>query len=120
MSTNNGYSYKITITAEEIRNPTKLSGASKMASSFVQPPKMDARRTTTNFTEYTTTVLPRFAFDKIVEPRFDGIGQYTGQPVNFPHFISEHHMISIMRATERLLAPKYMGSIKGSGNSTRT
>ena len=120
MSSNNGYSYKITITAEEIRNPTRLSGASKATTSFVQPPKIDAKRTPTNFTKYTIMELPRFAFDKIVEPRFTGIGQLTGQPTNFPHFISEHHMITIMRATERVLAPKFMAGIVGKGNSTTT
>jgi hypothetical protein len=118
VDTNNGYSYKITITAEELSSPTSLSGASKMATTLLQPPKIDAKGTNTKLIEYTVTDLHHFAFNKIVEPRFDGIGLYTGQPVNFPDFISEHHFIGIMKATEKILAPRYEAMINSTTTST--
>ena len=53
----------------------------------MQPPKVDAKGTKTKLSEFTISNLHHFAFNKIVEPRFDGIGLYTGQPTNFPDFI---------------------------------
>lgn len=118
MNTNNGYSYKITITAEELVRPNSLSSGSKMAPVLLQPPLVDSKRTPTGLTDCTVSKLHHFAFNKIVEPRFDGMGQYTGQPINFPDFVSEHHMIGIMRATEICLKPKYEAIIQGSTNTT--
>lgn len=118
MSTNNGYSYKITITAEELSNPGVLSGGSGMASTKLQPPKIDAKGTSTRLVDYTISKVHHFAFNKIVEPRFDGIGKYTGQPVNFPDFISEHHLLGIIRATESILAPRYEAMITSKTGST--
>jgi hypothetical protein len=120
VDTNSGYSYKITITAEELSAPTALNGGSKVAPTLLQPPRIDAKGTSTSLVKYTITDLHHFAFNKIVEPRFDGIGLYTGQPVNFPDFISEHHFIGIMRATERILAPRYDAIINSTTTSTTT
>ena len=118
VSTNNGYSYKITITAEELSSPTPINGGSKPAPTLLQPPKIDMKGTKTKLSEFTISNLHHFAFNKIVEPRFDGIGQYTGQPVNFPDFISEHHLIGIMRATEKILQPQYEAMINSTTGST--
>ena len=120
MNTNNGYSYKITITAEELSYPTPMNGGSRPAPTRLQPSAIDAFGTKTMLADYTISSLHHFAFNKIVEPRFDGIGQYTGQPVNFPDFVSEHHLIGVMRATESILAPKYKAMIKGTSGSTGT
>lgn len=118
MSTNSGYSYKITITAEELARPNNLSGGSTLAPVVLQPPLIDAKRTPTGLTDYTVSRLHHFAFNKIVEPRFDGMGMYTGQPTNFPDFVSEHHIIGIMRATEICLYPRYSAMIYGNSNTT--
>ena len=45
VSTNNGYSYKITITAEELSSPTPMNGGSKPAPTLLQPPKIDMKGT---------------------------------------------------------------------------
>jgi hypothetical protein len=48
---------------------------------------------------------------KLVEPKFDGVGQWTGQITNRPTFISDYHMISLMRAADRILKPAYIATI---------
>ena len=48
------------------------------------------------------------------------MGQYTGQPTNFPDFISEHHLIGIMRATEICLQPRYSAMINSTGGTNAT
>ncbi len=120
MNSNMGYSYKITITAEELSMPSSLSGASKKAFTYLQPPSLDAARTPTKLATTTVSSVHYFAFNKIVEPRYDGIGKYTGEPVNFPDFISEHHFIGLMRASEIGLNPNYEAIIVGSTGSTGT
>lgn len=120
IAANSGYSYKITITAEELSFKPAMNGGSKPSHTALQPPMIDAKGTKTMLSDYTISNLHHFAFNKIVEPRFDGIGIYTGQPVNFPDFISEQHMIGIMRATEKILEPKYEAMIKSTTGSTGT
>lgn len=117
---NNGYSYKITITAEELSRPSSISGGSSKSVSLLQAPRIDSKRTPSNLKDYTISNLHHFAFNKIVEPRYTGMGLYTGQPTNFPDFVSEHHLIGIMRATEICLQPRYSAMINSNGGTNRT
>ena len=50
--------------------------------------------------------------EKIVEPKWDGICQFTGTISNRPTYVKDYHTISVMRAVDHLLAPVYIGEIR--------
>jgi len=49
--------------------------------------------------------------EKIVEPKYDGIGVYLGQATNRPTPVKDYHMIALMRAVDYILAPVYVAQI---------
>lgn len=49
--------------------------------------------------------------EKLVMPKYDGVAQYLGVSSNRPTYIKDYHMITLMRAADRLLAPMYKGLI---------
>ena len=49
--------------------------------------------------------------EKIVEPKWDGVAVLTGTISNRPTMIKDFHMITLMRAVDYLLQPRYMGKI---------
>lgn len=60
---------------------------------------------------------PIINYNKITEPKFDGIGKHIGMITNRPDFISDFHMIGIMRNVDAVLAPNYHSHIMGIGNT---
>lgn len=55
--------------------------------------------------------------EKIVEPKYDGIGVYLGQATNRPTPVKDYHMIAIMRAVDYILAPIYVAQINATVNT---
>ena len=57
-----------------------------------------------------------FAFDKITTPDYgnDGsLARITGIPANKPDYISDHHVIGLMRCIDYMLSKGYSGTITG-------
>ena len=50
--------------------------------------------------------------EKLVEPKYDGVCQYLGMPSNRPSYVKDYHTIALMRATDYLLQPRYVGLIR--------
>jgi hypothetical protein len=115
---NNGYSYKITITGEEFANPKQYAGRISPSNQMVNPPILPPSGAPSSFIKNTISDIAEFSFKKIVEPRYGDVAKVIGVPDNFPEKISEHHFISIMRATERLLSPSYEAIIKAGTTTT--
>lgn len=49
--------------------------------------------------------------EKIVEPKYDGVAVYFGMPSNRPSYVKDYHMISLFRATDYVMQPRYNGMI---------
>lgn len=52
--------------------------------------------------------------EKLVEPKYDGVCQHTGNASNRPTFIRDYHAICLMRAVDYILSPMYKGLIVAS------
>ena len=114
-----GYTYKITITAEDLATPTNLKGGTTAVAGVLNPPQLSDNKAP-SLRSGSAMVYPHWAYKKIVEPRYDGVGIHTGQPVNSPTFISENHVLALMRLVDRMLAPSYQAMIKAKSNTTGT
>jgi hypothetical protein len=55
--------------------------------------------------------------EKIVEPKYDGVCQYLGLPSNRPSYIKDYHILSLFRATDYILTPRYVGLLQGVTNT---
>ena len=102
--TQSGYSYKITITAEELSSGSVYAGGSVAKDYVMNPPQIKDTRAY-SLMHGAVGRYPSWAFLKIVEPRFNGTGTLTGVPVNFPDMISEQHMIGVLRSHRRVGQP---------------
>lgn len=105
-----GVSPKIIITAENYQL-RRFGNISKLYRGIVNPPIIDKSGIFSQQSIVQQT-YPTWNFEKIVEPRFEGVAVYTGVPSNKPDFISEVDMIGILRSVDSYLAPKYAGLIK--------
>lgn len=101
---------KIIITAENFRL-RRYSGMSKIYRGMVNPPVIDK---TGIFSPQSLSqqLYPTWNFEKITEPRYEGVAVFMGVPSNKPEHISEHHVIGILRSIDTYLAPQYAGFIK--------
>lgn len=52
--------------------------------------------------------------EKLVEPKYDGVGVLTGMPSNRPDLIKDYWFIAMMRAVDYILAPRYQAQITAS------
>lgn len=112
---NSGYSYKITITAEELSDSPILAGGTKKTI-IINPPVLKNDRSPVG--SIFINKDSHWSFTKISEPRYDGIAYNTGVPCNNPDMISEHHMIGVLRAVDKLHKPKFEAMIKSKTFST--
>lgn len=117
--TQSGYSYRVTITAEDLYPSSNLAGGTIPQDMVMNPPQIKNTRAYSKLIG-NTGAYPSWAFRKIVEPRYDGIGFHTGFPVNFPDMISEQHFIGVLRSTEDILAPDNQFIIQETGTSNGT
>ncbi len=110
MSTNSGTSGKINITGEDLA-AVKYKEIHKylLGLEAAEPPTGEDSEAIFRF----INPWPEFAFEKILEPRFDGIGQFTGVVTNKPDLLKEGHFISLMRCVDYYKNPKYKGVVKG-------
>ena len=88
-----------------------------MVANVINPPQVSANGAPSLLIGMSDCSNPSFAFRKIVEPRFDGIGLYTGIPINFPSMISEDIIIPIMKAIEKSINTEIKQRIDQSGTS---
>lgn len=58
-------------------------------------------------------------FSHVAEPKFDGICQHVGTISNRPDFISEHHMIGLLRNIDDALRPGYSAFMRSETNMPR-
>jgi hypothetical protein len=101
---------RITITAEDFRL-RRPGGISKIYRGIVNPPVIDKTGVFSS-QAINQQVYPTWNFEKIAEPRYEGVAAFMGTPSNRPEFVSEHHIIGILRSIDLYLAPKYAGFIK--------
>ena len=113
---NSGYSYKFTISGEELNGTSGISVGNRIIPNILNPPRVSPIGSP-SFKMDCGSEVP-LLFQKIVEPRFDGIGMKTGIPVNKPDFISESHFLGIMHATDKIHSPKFVAMIKASADTT--
>ncbi|MCK9279258.1 MAG: hypothetical protein M0P71_01330 [Melioribacteraceae bacterium] len=105
-----GVSPKIIITAEDYQMHN-YGNLSKLYKGMVNPPVIDK---TGIFSGKGAgqQIYPTWNFEKIVEPRFEGVSVHTGRPSNKPDFISEVSIIGLLRSVDLYIAPRYAGFIK--------
>lgn len=104
-----GVSPPFSITAEQFVLD-QLSSVTRIAIDGVEPPTLGA------FGGYSHAMDARFLWhpwgdEKLVEPKFDGVCQYLGQVSNAPTPIRDYHMITLMRAVDYALSPRYSAYI---------
>jgi hypothetical protein len=61
-----------------------------------------------------------FNFNKITEPKYDGIADKIGRVSNVPDFISDYHFIGIMRNVDEIISPEYRAHITVNAHSPST
>lgn len=120
MNTNNGTSNKIIITDEPV-NEQKYHSIAKYVNQMVaSPPSLAPGNGVSTAMLKWVNPWPEFAFDKISEPRYDGVGQHTGTITNRPDLIKDYHFISLMRTIDIYNAPDYHATIDCQVNSVRS
>lgn len=72
----------------------------------VQPPLLGQDGGVSTLMELRNLWFP-WIDEKLVEPKYDGVCQYMGIASNKPTYVKDYHMISLFRATDRVLAPQY-------------
>jgi hypothetical protein len=111
---NSGVSPYITITSENIRS-YKFCDASKVKfNDVVQPPKINTNVAISPAISNWIQTSPIWNYERVVEPKFDGICKKIGTISNRPDPISNYHFIGLMRDVDRIIAPQYDASISAS------
>jgi hypothetical protein len=107
--TSTGTSPIFEITAEEFKL-VESSVVTPLRGDWVPSPALGANGGVSQAMLLTNQWFP-WIDEKLVMAKFDGICQYFGIISNRPTFIKDYHIITLMRATDRLLAPMYQGII---------
>ncbi len=104
-----GTSPGFAITAEEL-TLNYFTAVTKIAIDGVHPPILGPGGGYTTAFELLNLWFP-WIDEKIVEPKYDGVCQYLAVPSNRPSFIADYHAITLMRAVDYILAPRYAALI---------
>jgi hypothetical protein len=112
MSTNlsvtaQGISPLFLITAEDFILNT-LTSMTPVSIDGVLPPWMGVDGGVSYANSLINTWFP-WIDEKLLEPKYDGVGVYLGMPTNQPTYIKDYHMLTLFRATDVILAPYYQG-----------
>lgn len=106
-----GTSPMISIPAEGFKLTRYMKITGTGVSTLISPPSLASGGAFSHSMNMWIQPFPLWNFSKITEPKFDGIGQHIGMITNRPDFISDFHMIGIMRNVDVVLAPSYYSHI---------
>ena len=102
-----GTSPYVTITAEEFNLTTFHTLTTFDVGIGLNPPSVAAGAAYSPALNMWIQPFSEWANSKLTEPKYDGIADSLGMPSNRPDFISEHHVISVMRIVDKYLAPSF-------------
>lgn len=102
-----GTSPYVTISAEECSLTTFHKLTSVGIGIGLQPPTVADGAAYSPSMNMWVQPWPEWVVSKLTEPKYDGIASSLGTPSNMPDFISEQHIISILRNVDKYLAPNF-------------
>ena len=106
-----GTSPFISISAESMKMAKYSHSALMKYRNVVRPPVIQPANAVSTSMDTWIQKWPLWNFNKVTEPKFDGIGKYTGIISNRPDHISSFHFIGIMRNVDDMLKPNYVADI---------
>ena len=120
MATNYGTSSRIKIGGESF-SPQKGMTLSPIDGEglVAVPPSPNGTQPSAAMTEFQNRNRD-FLFQKITPPMYgpdNSIARLTGIPANEPDFIADFHFISMMRAVDDIVRPRYQGYVAGDYNT---
>lgn len=104
-----GVSPAFSITSEEF-TLRYLQAVTRFAIDGVEPPNLGAQGGTSAALALVNYWHP-WIDEQLLAPKFDGVCKYLGTPSNNPTVVKDYHHITLMRAVDYLLAPRYQGLI---------
>ena len=104
-TTATGVSPQFKITAEEFKLDF-LTTVTDINIDGVKPPNLGPDGGTSVAMDWINLWFP-WIDDKLVEPKYDGVARYLGMPSNRPSYIKDFHIITLFRAVDYVMAPKY-------------
>jgi hypothetical protein len=104
-----GVSPTFQITAEEL-TLNYFTAIIRIAIDGVEPPTLGAFGGHSEMFNRRNVWSP-WIDDKLIEPKYDGVCQFTGQASNRPTVMKDYHIITLMRAVDAILAPRYVAQI---------
>jgi hypothetical protein len=104
-----GTSPYVTITAEQMKNHL-YSGDSKVDLA-IRPPVMGVGNAKSHAVNKWEGYWNHWAFEKITEPKYDGIADKIGQMSNQPDVVKDYHFIALMRTVSQLIRPEFKSNI---------
>jgi hypothetical protein len=110
-----GTSPLITISAEEM-SLTNVHNITKVKIDGVKPPEVAQGSAFSHAMNLWIQLWPHWNYNKITEPKYDGIGDDIGQISNRPDFIKDYHAIGIMRNVDAYLRPSFFSHIYAQAN----
>lgn len=110
-----GISPAFPITAEEFKL-WRVQSVTRVGLDGVEPPLLGAGGGVSEAHRLFNLWYP-WIDDKLLEPKYDGVAKYLGMPSNRPSPMKDYHTIALMRATDYILAPKYVGLIRATAGS---
>ena len=105
-----GVSPSFKISAEEFKL-YYYQGLSPIDIDIVKPPAFGPDGGYSHAMDYINRWFP-WIDEKIVEPKYDGVCEFLGIPSNRPTPVKDFHVISLMRAVDYIVAPRYLAMIK--------
>lgn len=87
-----------------------VTGLTRITIDGVEPPTIGSEGGSTAAFQQLNYWFP-WIDEPLITPKYDGVCQFLGMPSNRPSHVKDYHVISLMRATDYLLAPMYQGLI---------